>query len=420
MTTATTPSQPTPAVETADGEARRQHRRKVLHFLSVRTLIYLILGGFAAMMIFPFIYMFATSLKDASDVFTYPPRVLPRDAVTITLDGVEVPLYQIEVQGDTLELALVESGVPAGVFAPADDLEAIEVVPADRATPTGRSVTIAEEGYALYRVPIDGEIVELALVRETAVGRFIDPDESTIEAFAVVRTSQPSETLTANWSNYDEVLGIRDFDRAITNTILVTILVVSGSLFTSIMGGYAFARTRFPGRDRIFVGYLGSIMIPFVVLMIPLFQIVVQLNWNNSLSALVWPFIFTAYGTFLMRQFFVSIPKDLEEAAFIDGASRWRVLWRIFVPLSWPAIATLATFQFLYAWNSFIWPLVVIDAGNTKDHVLTLALSILGGQGADKPQLIFAGVTLAMIVPMVVFVMAQRYFVENLASSGIK
>ena len=90
------------------------------------------------------------------------------------------------------------------------------------------------------------------------------------------------------------------------------------------------------------------------------------------------------------------------------------------MPLSWPAIATLATFQFLYAWNSFIWPLIVIDAGNTETHVLTLALSILGGQGADQPQLIFAGVTLAMIVPMVVFIMAQRYFVENVASSGLK
>jgi multiple sugar transport system permease protein len=186
------------------------------------------------------------------------------------------------------------------------------------------------------------------------------------------------------------------------------------------MGGYAFARMKFPGRDQLFVGYLGSIMIPFVVLIIPLFQIVVALNWNNTLAALVWPFIYTAYGTFLMRQFFLAIPKDLEEAAFIDGASRWRILWTIFVPLSWPAIATLATFQFLYAWNSFIWPLVVIDAGNTDSFVLTLALSILGGQGADQPQLVFAGVAMAVIIPLLVFAMAQRYFVENVASSGIK
>ena len=161
-------------------------------------------------------------------------------------------------------------------------------------------------------------------------------------------------------------------------------------------------------------------MIPFVVMIIPLFQIVVALDWNNTLAALVWPFVYTAYGTFLMRQFFLAIPKDLEEAAHIDGASRWRILWTIFVPLSWPAVATLAVFQFLYAWNSFILPLVVIDTGNTDSFVLTLALSVLGGQGADQPQLIFAGVAMAVVIPLLVFAMAQRYFVENAASSGIK
>jgi multiple sugar transport system permease protein len=161
-------------------------------------------------------------------------------------------------------------------------------------------------------------------------------------------------------------------------------------------------------------------MIPFVVLIIPLFQIMVKLDWNNTLGVLVWPFFYTAYGTFLMRQFFLSIPKDLEEAAVVDGAKRWTILWRIFVPLSWPAIATLATFSFLYAWNSFIWPLVAIDVGNEDSSVLTIALSTLGGQGADQPQLIFAGVTLAMLVPMLVFVAAQKYFVENVASSGLK
>ena len=408
------------AVTTTDRAATGARRRRILRFLTVRGLVYLVLTGFAAMMIFPFIYMFFTSLKTSDDVFTFPPRVLPREPVTTEFDGEQLPLFTIEVNGSKEELVLVESGVRAGVFAPEGDLENTIVVPNQFATETGRTVVADGEELTIETVVVDGAEAELVRTRNTAVGRFVDPDRPELEAFAVVRESSPVENLTAEWSNYDEVLGIRDFDRAITNTIMVTILVVGGSLFTSIMGGYAFARLRFPGRDKLFVGYLGSIMIPFVVLMIPLFQIVVQLNWNNSLASLVWPFIFTAYGTFLMRQFFVSIPKDLEEAAFIDGASRWRILWRIFVPLSWPAIATLATFQFLYAWNSFIWPLVVIDAGNTGDHVLTLALSILGGQGADQPQLIFAGVTLAMIVPMVVFVMAQRYFVENVASSGLK
>ena len=161
-------------------------------------------------------------------------------------------------------------------------------------------------------------------------------------------------------------------------------------------------------------------VIPFVVLIIPLYQLMVGIGWVDSIPALIFPWIFSAYGTFLMRQFFVTLPKELEEAAFIDGASRWTVLWRIYVPLSLPALATLATFQFLYAWNSFIWPLVVIDAGNTESFVLTLALSTLGGQGADQPQLIFAGVAMAVVIPLAVFLMAQRYFVENVASSGIK
>ena len=106
-------------------------------------------------------------------------------------------------------------------------------------------------------------------------------------------------------------------------------------------------------------------MIPFVVLLIPLYRLMIAIGWGNTLTSLVIPFIFTAYGTFLMRQFFVSIPKELEEAAVIDGASRWTILWKIFFPLSIPAVATLATFSFLYAWNSFVWPLIIIDSGNT-------------------------------------------------------
>lgn len=121
-----------------------------------------------------------------------------------------------------------------------------------------------------------------------------------------------------------------------------------------------------------------------------------------------------------MRQFFVSIPRDLEEAAFIDGATRWTILWRIFVPLSKPAIATLSAFSFLYAWNSFVWPLVVINSGNLDNRVLALSLSVLGGRAADSPNLILAGVMIAVIPPLTVFVLAQRYFVEQVASSGMK
>jgi ABC-type glycerol-3-phosphate transport system permease component len=405
------------AVKTANKLSRKARRRKWLGWAG----IYLILGIFAIAMIFPFVYMFFTSLKDSSDVFTYPPRVLPYEAKTVDVSGEPLPLFTIETdEGDERSMVLVEPGVKAGAFALPSDLETTIAVPLEFASDTGKTMEVDGEPLPIYTVTFQGATQDLVLLRGTAVGRFIDPDDPTVEGYAVVRTAESSEQVTARWSNYEEVLGIRNFGGAIANTVLITILVVAGTLFTSIMGGYAFARMKFPGRDQLFVGYLGSIMIPFVVLIIPLFQIVVALDWNNTLAALVWPFIYTAYGTFLMRQFFLAIPKDLEEAAFIDGASRWRILWTIFVPLSWPAVATLATFQFLYAWNSFIWPLVVIDSGNTDSFVLTLALSILGGQGADQPQLVFAGVAMAVVIPLLVFAMAQRYFVENVASSGIK
>jgi multiple sugar transport system permease protein len=350
--------------------------------------------------------------------------VLPRDPVVGQFDGQEVPLFVVPIAGDDRRAALVEEGIRAGLFALSDDPTDTVAWPLELVEATGATVDYEIEGeiesLEVFRVPFDGEIQELPKIRNTSVGRFVDVDDPSADGYGVVRTSQPVEDISFHWSNYSEVLDIRSFDRSLTNTILVTILVVGGQIFTSIMGGYAFARLKWPGRDKLFVVYLGSIMIPFVVLIIPLFQIMVKLDWNNTLGVLVWPFFYTAYGTFLMRQFFLSIPKDLEEAAVVDGAKRWTILWRIFVPLSWPAIATLATFSFLYAWNSFIWPLVAIDVGNEDSSVLTIALSTLGGQGADQPQLIFAGVTLAMLVPMLVFVAAQKYFVENVASSGLK
>lgn len=404
--------------------ARRKAKSGEVTSVWTKVGIYILLSLVAAVMLFPFIFMLGTSTKTAADSFRFPPRVLPRDPVAAEFQGEMVALYSIRIDGEERQAALVEEGIEAGVFAPPDDPTETYAWPLAQVEPTGATVDVVVDGdtqtLEVFRVPVDGEAVELAKVGNTSVGRFVDVDNPSTEGFGVVRTSQPVEEISFHWSNYSDVLDIRSFDRAITNTILVTILVVAGQLFTSIMGGYAFARLKWPGRDKLFLAYLGSIMIPFVVLIIPLFQIMVALDWNNTIGSLVWPFFYTAYGTFLMRQFFLSIPVELEEAAVVDGAKRWRILWTIFVPLSWPGIATLATFSFLYAWNSFIWPLVAVDIGNEESSVLTIALSTLGGQGADQPQLIFAGVTLAMVVPMLVFVAAQKYFVENVASSGLK
>jgi multiple sugar transport system permease protein len=220
------------------------------------------------------------------------------------------------------------------------------------------------------------------------------------------------------FDNYVTVLGTVNMGRYLVNTAIVAISVTIGQIVTSILGGYAFARMNFPGRDLIFRVYLGTIMIPFVVIMIPTYRLMLTFGWVDTLFALTVPWFFTAYGTFLMRQFFAGLPKELEEAALIDGASRFTTLWRIFVPLAGPAIATQFTISFLYAWNSFIWPLVAIQSKD--NYVVTLGLADIQGGYHAQPPLVMAGATLAIVPTVLVFLMAQRYFVEGVATTGLK
>lgn len=383
--------------------------------------LYAVLGGFSLLMLFPFAVVAFGSLKEVSDVTRFPPRLLPYTQDTVAVDGEDLPLFRIE----GTERVLVES-LQIGIYAPPSDLEDTVAVPTRDAERRGgfidaETVVVDGEEYDLYDVLIDGVLVEeLVQLSTTTAGVFALPDDPDDTVRATVRTAPTVDSLSARTENFSEVTSLQNLDRSLTNTLLVTMLVVGGTVLTSILGGYAFARIEFPGRDAIFLVYIGSIMVPFVILIIPLYQLMVALGWINSLASLVFPFVFNAYGTFLIRQFFVSIPRDLEEAAVIDGASRWTILWRIFVPLSMPAIATLSTFMFLYAWNSFIWPFIVIGGGNLDNHVLTVSLQQLGGRAADSPNLIMAGVMIAIAVPVTVFVLAQRYFVENVATSGIK
>lgn len=389
--------------------------------------VYFLLTVFALIMLFPFMYMLATSFKLPADTFRYPPRLLPRDAVTVQVDGYDEPLalYYVNVGGETKKYALAQSNIKVGIYAPADNLEATveryltEVKPTGGAT-NQQTVIVNGEERKLFDVEVDGQIIPMILISQTTVGEFIDPQNPENKAYQNVRLSEPVENIAWHPENYQEVIELNNMARALTNTTLVTILVVIGQLLTSVVGGYAFARLKFPGRDTVFVFYLGTIMIPFVMLIVPLYQLMVLIGWTDRLAALIIPWIFTAYGTFLMRQHFITFPKEIEEAALLDGASRFQILKNILIPASVPALATQATFTFLYAWNSFIWPLVVINVGNEKNHVLTLALNVLRGRASDTPNLILAGAAIAIIPPLIVFILGQKFFVESVASSGVK
>jgi ABC-type glycerol-3-phosphate transport system permease component len=388
---------------------------------------YFVLTIFAVVMIFPFLYMLTTSFKTPADTFRYPPRMLPRNAATVEVAGYDEPLpfYYVEVNGIQHQYALARSNIKVGIYAPPNDPNATVERYLTEVKPTGgamnqQKVEVNGKEEKLFDVEVDGRIVPMILISQTTVGEFVDPQNTANKVYQNVRLSEPVETLGWHPENYREIIELNNMARALTNTALVTILVVLGQLVTSVLGGYAFARLEFPGRDTVFLFYLGTIMIPFVMLIVPLYQLMVLIGWTDRLVALVVPWIFTAYGTFLMRQHFITFPREIEEAALLDGASRLQILQKIIIPASVPALATQATFTFLYAWNSFIWPLVVINVGNEENHVLTLALNVLRGRASDTPNLILAGAAIAIAPPLIVFILGQRFFVESVVSSGVK
>ncbi len=296
---------------------------------------------------------------------------------------------------------------------------------------TGREETLLDKegndrGYLVFELHSGASVQELLMASNSTVTAFVDPENIDFVVYTTpVETVKAAEKIEFQLENYNTVLGRGEdqslkLDRPLVNTILVTISVVLGQIVTSVFGGYAFSRIDFRGRDTLFLAYLGSIMIPFVVLIVPMYKLMVAIEWNDRIVSLIVPWIFSAYGTFLMRQFFVTFPKEIEEAALLDGCSRLRILWRIFVPLSTPVIATQAIFTFLYAWNSFIWPLVIISTNNKDNHVLTLSLITLSNIHADKPNLVLTGAAVMILPPILVFILAQKYFVEGITSSGLK
>lgn len=222
------------------------------------------------------------------------------------------------------------------------------------------------------------------------------------------------------WSNYLEAWQAVPFARFFTNSLFVAVATTAAVIVTSSMAGYSFARLRYPGRDLIFLAYLGTIMIPFPVLIIPLFILMRQIGLVDTLPGLILPAAFTAWGTFLMRQFMLSIPREIEEAARMDGASFWRIYAQIIMPLSRPVVATLGIFTFLASWNEFLWPLIMISSVENK--TLPLGLTMFQAQIPIKTpwQLIMAAATFSVLPVLIVFVLGQKYYVRGIATTGLK
>jgi multiple sugar transport system permease protein len=220
------------------------------------------------------------------------------------------------------------------------------------------------------------------------------------------------------WRNYLEVFTTTPFLRYIFNSFVVASSVTLVALLFHAMSAYSLARLKYPGRDLLFVVIIATLMIPFSITLIPSFIIVRWLGWLNSYWALIVPPIFNAFGIFLLRQFYLGIPVELEEAALLDGDTPAGIFWHIALPLSQPILATLAVFFWLFNWNNYLWPLIVTQSPEMR--VIQVGIAAFAGEHTTQWQLIMAGSTLAAIPGLILYIFLQRYLIEGIKLSGLK
>ena len=347
---------------------------------ALRALAYLALTAIGLTMLLPFAWMISTSLKAPAYAVEFPPRWIPSEPLTTDIAGETRPVYDLQSQPG-LRVALLRyspEGARVQVLSPASRAGEQLLLPESDLQPI-RQARIHWENYA------DAWRAHGIQVREAF--------------FGLARRTH----------------GFLVF---YLNSIIVTTCITLGTVFTSSLAAFAFARLRFPGRDSIFLAYLATLMVPTIVIMLPVYALLSNLRMTNTYSALIFPPMFSAYGTFLLRQFFMTIPRDLEDAATIDGASTFQVYRHIILPLSKPALATLTTFVFLHSWNDFLWPLMVVDRLALK--TLPIGLAHFQDSYTTEYHLLMAASVIVMLPVLIVFLIGQRYFVRGIALSGMK
>ncbi len=354
------------------GRYKRKHKR--VQFL-MKGLAYLFLLIVGITMVVPLVWMFSTSLKEEAAVASFPPEFIPREQVQLEYDGRKRKVAEVEYQGQLVE------ALELRIFKDQRDMLLLD---------TMKTITVpVSQVHYKKQVVLHWENYKDAWYAMT------------VKVFLFGKFRIKSA-----------------FSLFFLNSLYVAICVTLGQVITSSLAAYAFARLRFPFRDQLFLGYLATMMVPGVVTMIPVYALLGQLDLVNTYAALVVPGIFSAYGTFLLRQFFMGIPKELEDAALIDGANHLQIYAQVILPLAKPALATLTTFTFLGSWNGFMWPLIV--AHDLELKTLPIGLAAFQGLHQTEWTLLMAASLVVMVPVILVFLFNQRYFVRGIVMSGIK
>ena len=263
--------------------------------------------------------------------------------------------------------------------------------------------------YALLTL---GAVVVLAPLYLTIVNSLLPPS-------ALAERPPPLFPLDPQWHDYAVAWSQGDLGVYLRNSAIQTAVIVCGQLVTSVLAGYAFAFLRFPFKRALFVVFLATLMIPFEVTLVTNTQTISELGWYNTFAGLTVPFLATGVGTFLLRQAFLQIPRDLQEAATLDGYGRLRFLLRIALPLARPALAALGVFSFLAAWNQYLWPLVVTGSGNGV-RTVQIGLKLLQGTEVSRTDVALAGTVIAVLPLLVLLVVFQKQLVRSLTAGAVK
>jgi multiple sugar transport system permease protein len=240
-----------------------------------------------------------------------------------------------------------------------------------------------------------------------------------------LQTELTAFTLPPHWfpvsvtlSNYSQVFQLLPFGTEILNSIIVTTTIVIGSLITSSLAAYALARLQFPGRDAIFMVFLSALMIPAQLTIIPVYILMRNLGLVNTLPALILPGLIQVFGIFLLRQHFLAVPRELDDAAKIDGAGHWLILWHVIRPIAGPPLAALAIFTAQQYWNDFFWPNILLNTPDKMTIPVGL-VSLQNSHGSGPPLVIFAAITIIVVPLLVLFIFTQRWITEGISFVGV-
>ena len=341
----------------------RTRGRRRLHITDMLTYLYLTFG--VILMFGPVIWLVLSSFKTSAEVVKFPPRLLPYRQETVQVEGYDEPLPLYDV---TLE---------------------------------------------------DGSTVRMAQVRRIGLeAQLVDPANPGEIVKVNINDRQPVEHVVFSLDNYVE--GIESFDFAVyfRNSVIVTVVATILTLLVNSMAAFALAKYQFRGRTAVFLIMIGTLMVPLSVVLVPVFLVITRVGWNNNLLGVIVPGAATPTGVFLLRQYMLTIPDDLIDAARIDGASEWRIYSQVVLPLAKPALAVLTIFSVMWRWNDFLWPLVVLS----RSEVFTLQVGLQSFQGQLNVQwhLILAMTVLTLLPITIVFAFLQKNITTGIATTGMK